>query len=124
MNRQRVAAETSPRATPEFYARLAQIGIPKRLSPMELDQVSGRISWPVLLRSETNQSVLSELERIFVNRAARGGLTAQEFLEANNLAQVLHTNLRSQITALPPQQFMQAFRFVESLAYEATLPPA
>jgi hypothetical protein len=65
-----------------------------------------------------------ELERLFAQRAINGQLSTDEFLRIDQLNRNMVAELQNQVTAVPPQEYVRAKRFVESLNYEATLRPA
>lgn len=121
--REQTAMERGPRHGPDFYTKLSRIEAPARLTPAQLDSISGRISWPILLRTDTNLAVRAELERLFVNRSVNGGMSAEEYLQVSRLTAILINDLQNSVAALPPQQYVVAKRFVQSLAFEASLPP-
>jgi hypothetical protein len=124
INRLRRAAELGPPPTYDSLVRMALAAAPQRLGQTELDTISGRITWPILLRSRANTATRAELETIFANRAVNGTISTEDYLEVVRLTQTMLEDLRSQIAVLPAQQYMVAVRFVESLAYEAGLTPA
>lgn len=123
INREMRAKERGRRGTYEDWVRYAQAGAPARLSPGELDHVSGRISWPVLLRSDKFANSRGELEKLFAFRAVSGQLSTDEFLRIDELTRGLADQLQTRVASLPPQEYVRAKRFVQSLSYEAMLPP-
>lgn len=124
INREMRAKERGRRGTYEDWVRYAQAGAPARLSPSELDHVSGRISWPVLLRADLFSNYRAELDKLFAFRAVTGQLSTDEFLRIDELTRGLVVELQSHIALMPAQEYMRAKRFVQSLNYEAMLPPA
>lgn len=122
MNNEYRAALEGPRPTEEDLIRYAQAGRPERLSPSELDTVSGRINWPVLLEDEKFRPHRQELERLFAYRANVGGLDRDGYLAINRLTDVMTQLLLTDIDDVPPQDYVKSKRFLESLAYEAQLP--
>lgn len=122
MNNQYRAALEGPRPTEEDLIRYAQAGRPERLSPSELDTVSGRINWPVLLEDEKFLPQRQELERLFAYRANVGGLDRDAYLAIDRLTDVMVQLLMTDIDDVPPQDYVKSKRFLESLAYEAQLP--
>ena len=123
LNRQTLEAETKRlRGTPEDWLRVAQAGKPKRLSPSELDIVSGEIRWPILLTARDYSGQRVALERAFTDRAYHGVMEAETFLKVLQLTEDLLSNLKTQVRSLPSDQYLAAKRFLESLAYEASQP--
>jgi hypothetical protein len=123
INRQYRMKERGRRGTFEDWVRYAQAGAPARLSPSELDHVSGRICWPVLLKADLFANYRGELEKLFAFRAVSGQLSTDEFLRIDELTRGLASELQARVALLPPQEYMRAKRFVQSLNYEAMMPP-
>jgi hypothetical protein len=123
LNRQAFEAETKRlRGTPEDWIRVAQAGKPKRLSPSELDIVTGEIHWPILLTAQGYSGRRVELEKAFADRAYHGVMAAETFLKVLQMTEDLLANLKAQVRSLPSGQYLAAKRFLESLAYEARQP--
>ena len=72
MNHESRAAQRGRPMTAADYHRLAQIGEPHRLTPSEIDVVTGQLSWPLLLQATEFAPYRSMLEEVFSNRAYRG----------------------------------------------------
>ncbi len=123
LNRQAFEADIKRlRGTPEDWLRVAQAGKPKRLSPSELDIVTGEIHWPILLTAQVYSGQRVELEKAFADRAYHGVMQAEIFLKVLQQTENLLSNLKSQVRNLPTEQYLVAKRFLESLAYEASQP--
>jgi hypothetical protein len=122
MNREYREAERGPRPTMEDAVRYAQAGKPKRLSPSELDAVTGGVSWPILLRDDRYSQGRAELERLFAQRAASGTIGAQDYLKIRETTDAMLEQLKGQVRDVPPSDYVAARRFLESLAYESRLP--
>ena len=122
MNRQYREAERGPRAGKEAWIRFAQIGKPQPLSPSELDSVTGEVNWPMLLKTDSFAQERAELERVFADRAKKGAVSASEFATVDKVTQKMLDDLKDQIRKLPPEQYITAKKFLESLAYEAGQP--
>jgi len=123
INRQAFEADIKHRrGNPEDWIRYAQAGKPKRLSPGELDIVTGEIRWPLLLTAQQYRPQRVELERAFSDRAYHGVMGADAFLKVLQLTDDLLANLKSRVRDLPSEQYVAAKRFLESLAYEASQP--
>jgi hypothetical protein len=122
-NRQQRDAEIKrQRGNAEDWVRYAQAGKPKPLSNHDLDAVTGEIRWPILLNSQDFAAQRAELEKLFANRAYHGVMNAEDYLTAVRLGDEMSAGLKSRIQDVPPQQYMVARRFLESLTYEAGLP--
>lgn len=121
-NRQARAAERGPRPTMEDLVRYAQAGKPKPLSPSELDTVTGKISWPMLLQSREHADGCAELQKIFADRATKGAIGPEEYMKVREVTDAMMADLNEQIKDVPPSQYVIAKRFLQSLAYEAGRP--
>jgi hypothetical protein len=104
------------------WARYAQVGKPKRLAASELDAVTGRIYWPVLLTAQNYKSQRVELEKVFAERAYQGVIGAETYLKTVQLTDELLADLQSRVRDLPADKYLAARRFLESLAFEAGQP--
>jgi hypothetical protein len=110
------------RASPEDWIRYAQSGRPQRLSPSELDTVTGEIHWPMLLTMPQFKAQRVEMEKAFADRAYHGVMGAEVFLRVLQVADDLLANLQSQIRNVPADKYLLAKRFLQSMVYEASQP--
>jgi hypothetical protein len=123
VNRQQRDAEIKrQRGNPADFARYAQAGKPKPLSNRELDAVTGEIHWPILLTAANYEPQRAALAKIFAARAYHGVLKSEDFLSAVRTIDDISAGLTARINEVPPQQFVEARRFLRSLAYEARMP--
>ncbi|HUT94613.1 MAG TPA: hypothetical protein VMY37_34475 [Thermoguttaceae bacterium] len=121
-NKEYRAQERGPRPSMESMVRYAQAGKPKRLSPSEVDSVTGKIAWPVLLQTDAYSAHRKELEQLFGKRAEHGVLGVDDQLQIRKTTTAMLAELKGQIRDVPQMDYIAARRFVESLAYEATAP--
>ena len=121
-NRQARAAERGERPTMEDMVRYAQAGKPKRLSPSEVDSVSGKIAWPVVLQGDQFASYRDDLEGLFAKRADHGALGLDDHMNVNKTTKAMLEELKGQVREVPQMDYIAAKRFVESLAYEGRTP--
>jgi hypothetical protein len=123
INRQARDAENKrERASPEDWIRFAQAGRPKLLSNSELDAVTGKIHWPLLLTAAEFNAQRAELEKLFADRAYHGMVTLEGLYKLNDLTDAMMSALKAQIRNVPAEQYLEARRFLDSLAYEGTQP--
>ncbi len=122
LSRQRREAKRGPRASYEDLARIARLGRPDRLSPGELDGLTGEISWPVLLRDGDFARDRAEVERVFAQRAESGTIETDDYLKVRQTVHEMRFGLKQRIQSLPAVDYIQAKRFLRSLAYEAQQP--
>jgi len=111
-NREYRALLRGPRPTLDDLKRYAAAGRPERLSPSELDSVTGDISWPILLRDDRYADYRARLEALFAERAASAQLSTSAY------------PLEKRVARVPQMDYIAAKRFIQSLAYEARQPSA
>lgn len=121
-NRKHREAERGPRPSMEKLVRYAQAGTPKRLSPGELDSVSGRIFWPRLLMTDAFADSREQLEPMFQEWARQGAANSEELARIQQATGQMTAELKAQIQTASSTDYLAARRFLESLAYEAQLP--
>ncbi len=115
-------ATSKPRPTSEQLFRLAKDATPKRLSPAELDPVSGKITWPQVLQTASFATYRESLDALFADRANAAGRVDFEQLQAiRKSIRDLQAELRGQIRDIPPQVFSSTNSFLRQLEYEAQL---
>lgn len=122
INREAREAAASPRATQEDLTRYAKENAPKRLSPSELDPLTGEIGWPPLLQSAAFARDRGKLEVVFSQRAKSGRFTPEQRTEVDQRTRSMHAELKKNLSAYPPQDYVQAKKFLEQLAYELYAP--
>ena len=99
------------------------MAVPKRLAATQLDPVTGRIYWPMLLQDPRYASYRQELDRLFVLReTSHGGIGYDTYMEIQKSIDALSAALQKNITEYPADQYIRAKNFVDSLGYEAKLP--
>jgi hypothetical protein len=118
-------AEDGRRMTSEEAWRYAQIGAPKRVTPYELDPVSGKIYWPVQLQSPQFADYRKQLEELFRQREVTHGSVGYDvFAKIQNTTTAFLDDLKKNIAAMPSGDYVKAKNFIESLAYESRFPAA
>jgi hypothetical protein len=114
------AAERGPRGTPEDWVRYAREAAPARLSPGQLDQVTGEIAWPRLLQAAGFKEGREELEHQFAIRADKGGsIGPNGYQQIQEVTNSMIAYLKKNIKSYPTNEYLDAKKFLESLAYEA-----
>jgi len=130
MNRDYRREMRGPTPSPEAFARWAREAAPERLKSVELDSITGRISWPTLLQGERYAPLRASLEQAFLERAEKHGAIGPETAlkisdDANAMLQILEDQLqesRVKNNPIPSYLYIDAKKFIESLAYEARFP--
>jgi hypothetical protein len=101
--------------------RLAQERMqPKRLSAEDFDVSRGRIDWPHILRQSQFESVVVEIDKLFVARnpdnSGDGSMTQ---LKIAKLCRDLHGLLKENLPGMTADQFIGAYEFIRSVDLEA-----
>lgn len=123
-NRDYRAAERGPRPTSEDFARMAAAGRPAKLSPSQLDTVTGEIAWPrVLTKPEFNDDK-KKLENLFAKRAQYNQSTWDDYTTIDNAIKKMRADLKAMVKEIPPTDYLAGQRFLDSLAYENRQPSA
>jgi len=108
-----------PRPASEDLARFAQAAKPDELSPRELDLKTGELSWPVLLESADFAGHRAELERLFAQVAADGDFDAAEHDRLARTTDAMLAELEGLVRDVKPMDYVEAKRFIESLACQS-----
>ena len=122
VNRAARALEAGPLPTMEQVVRYARMGLPPRLSSRELDQVTGDIAWPIVLKDETYGDDTAYIEKCFRERASSAGLSFQQFTMVDDAFASLKEALKENVAKYPSAPYGAARTFVDSLQYEFQLP--
>jgi multidrug efflux pump subunit AcrA (membrane-fusion protein) len=122
-NRQYRAAKNR-KPTMEQLVRFAQAGKPDRLSPSELDVVSGDISWPGPLETDAFSEHRKTLEALFAKRAESGTLGFDDQDQLRQVTSAILARLKQQLRdgKIRQMDYIGSKRFVESIAYEGRRP--
>src|SRR5262245_8144695 len=95
-------AEESPGLTTEDSWRYAQMRLPKRLTPMELDPVTGKIYWPTLLNDPRFDQQRKQLDQLFVQReTAHGSIGYDTYMQIKQSTDALLADLKTNISTFP-----------------------
>jgi hypothetical protein len=114
------AAERGPKGSSEDWVRFAREAAPNRLSPGELDYVTGGIAWPRLLRGDEFTQLREELEKLYAKRADVGGSIGPEtYRQIRDTTDAMMAQLKSNVKKYRANEYIDARKFIESLAFEA-----
>lgn len=127
-NRDYRRAERGPRPTAEDLERYAQAMKPTPLSPSELDMLTGRVNWPILLRADCFTPMRAEMEELLDRWAVANNLGqldrfgTNQHLAVRRAASQMEEVLRQEVRNLAPQDYTAAKRFLRSLEYQVLQP--
>lgn len=108
-----------PRSTPEQLAQIDRSRLPRRLNPSELDRTWGVIDWPAVLERPKFEKFRDQFNEIFAHRSdERFGVGSAIYSRTQALAHDMRASLDEQRDSMSQMEWIQAMRFIESLAYE------
>jgi len=112
--------ERGPRPAPEELARRARAGAPRALSANQMDPVSGALYWPVALQNGSFEAQRIVLDEYTAEWANYGGLNYADQVQVRENIDVMFDMLKSEITSIPPQYYVQCRTFLQSLLFATT----
>jgi hypothetical protein len=116
-------AERGPRPTQEDLVRYSQSRMPDRLSPSELDPLTGQISWPPVLRDDQYARYRDALEALYDQRSSAGGyLNTSQRAEVTQTTAYMKDELKKNINSYSSTEYLQAKNFIKGLEYELYAP--
>ncbi|HID78074.1 MAG TPA: hypothetical protein EYP56_19035 [Planctomycetaceae bacterium] len=123
LNRARRTAEQERRRerVQEWLAK-RQPYRPPRLSPTQLDWLTGELQWPAIFLDPAYAEPRETLDTLFRQRTAEGFLDAEAYAQAVEAGTALLEQLKSRISQYRPRDYITARRFVEAVIVEAGLP--
>jgi hypothetical protein len=119
-NRRVRAAERGPNPTPEQIAQIAKSGVPKPLTPSELDPVSGKLFWPGALQLDSFEAQRSQVDELFAVRARYGALSYTDQVKARTTINDMYKAIKAQVNNMPSPDYMLCRSFLGRLMYAAT----
>jgi hypothetical protein len=119
-NRAARQAESAPPPTMEQLSRIAKQGVPKQLSPSQIDHVRGQLKWPSALQQPAFEQQRREIDQLFEKRARYGGLNYADQNAVRQAVDAMSAQLREQIDNIPPQEYIACKNFLQSTLYSAT----
>ena len=118
VNAESRAAERPRPLSTEQYVRLARQQAPVRLSVSQFDPLSGTISWPGILQDNQYKAEREAIEKLFQERA-KG--TTSNSAKIDAAIQALADKLKPAAQTTSANEYIQAKKFVDSLANEAKM---
>ena len=115
------ALEGRPLTQEESY-RIAKARAPKRTLSNQLDPVTGKINWPIILRAAPYQSDLEQLDKMFAQRSVEGTLNGDQYAEVQKLHDDLVAILTANAKNYKDFNLIAAKNILDSLAFEARFP--
>jgi hypothetical protein len=106
----------------EDWPRLHAAMKPQGLTPTELDPVTGKLQWPMILRSQVFENQCAELQELFAKRAHYGALSYKDHKKVSDVANAMIADLQDNIREYSANNYLEAKGFLQKLAYESSLP--
>lgn len=123
--RQEQAAQREQARRDRVAARNARppqpANLPTRLLSQQLDPSTGQIQWPQPLLNDAFAEQRTALESLFAARV-HTGTTSDLSAAITDEVREMRDELRRQIRTMPTQDYMEARRFLDSLAHEGQVP--
>lgn len=114
----------SKRPSQETLLRYSQASTPERLNNYELSSLRGIIYWPEIFQRDEFLEYRIELDSLFVRRKVKqDGLERSLCYEAKLIINRMYKQLQDIMREMSPAEYIEARKFIESLSYEAQLPP-
>lgn len=110
-------AKRSPRLSHEQLVRIAADAAPRQVSSNEVNPVTGQVNWPELLRRDQFAEEREALEKLSLKHAHYGALGGDDLDNAGHLIEGMSAKLRSILTMVPAQRYMDAKNFLKSLMF-------
>jgi len=120
VNKQYQAAQRKPPPTQQQAIRMSKSRTPDRLSANKIDPLTGELAWPLGLRMDSLKDVRERLDALYAERADKGFLDPDEYVEVKKLTSAMTDELRKYSQQLGGNASIEARKFLESLAYEAS----
>jgi hypothetical protein len=95
-----------------------------RLSDEEVNQVTGRLHWPLLLQMEHFNRARKPVNEIFASRARAGQVNPDHYLPLCDWIKKVSDELTKHVDDYPEVDYAEAQDFLRRLLVEARLPSA
>ena len=107
----------------ERLAKLNAMMLPERLSTSQINDSTGGLVWPHVLRLDEYQAYRERLDTLFANRTPENSGDGSPFQrEVDVLIQDFKALLKANLKSLSTNQYTTAKAFLQTLDYEATFP--
>ncbi len=116
-NRAAQKAEAGPPPTMEEIARIAREGAPRPVTAQQMNPMTGQINWPAALQQDVFAPQRQDLEQIVTKQVKYGGLSFTDQMQARKTIETMFSELKTMITAMPPQDYTNSRSFLNSMIY-------
>ena len=98
----------------------ARAAAPRPLNASQYDRVSGELYWPAALMDENFLEQRVAVDECMARWARYGTLDYSEQAQVRQNIDAMYARLKSQITAMPPQEYVAGRSFLESVLFAST----
>ncbi len=117
INRRDYEANRIPRSSPEQLARMAREAAPKPLGPGEVNEVTGKVSWPPALQQDVFADERKRIESYLGSQSQMGYLSYGDQAQVRKLINDMAKELKSIIRMIPSADYESSKNFLKSLMY-------
>jgi hypothetical protein len=122
INKQWTEANKTPALTQEEAYRWAKALSPKRATSSQVDPVTGKILWPIILTSAAYNQPRNLLDSLFVSRATQGALNGDQFAQVQQAHDAILATMTANAKKYSDMDIIAAKNLIDSLVYEARFP--
>ena len=116
----RYVAEKREKTREYLYRRAQRVSEIPRLTPAELDPVTGQLTWPVVLRDEPFAEYREKLNKLFSQREiSLGAIGLGTYAEIQETIDQMTAELKKRIRSYPSSAYLEARNFLTRLSNEA-----
>lgn len=116
-------SKEGPPVSQEALAQRARQGVPARLSTEQFEPTFGTLFWPAAFDDSRFSADRTQLDRLMANRDAQAGVGSQHYRDVLETTDALKAELQTKIDDMSPTEYVQAKKFLNSVAYEARFVP-
>ena len=120
----RVLQKQQERPTVQDFVRYSKMDRPQRPESYQLEPVRGTIQWHPVFQQETFLEQRIQVDNVFAQRS-RSANTAQApiYGQVQSLVGQMREDLKGMIREMSAAEYLEARKFLDSLAYEAQFTP-
>lgn len=109
-----------PRPTADQLKAVAKAGLPDRLTPAQYQPRLGQLHWPAALEGERFTRHREALDILFAGRTTSdSGVSSPFYRDVKRLTDQMQGELKQEMGNLSQMEYMAAYKFLNSVAYEA-----
>jgi hypothetical protein len=122
INKRWTEANKLPPLTQEEAYRWAKELAPTRPNTSQLDPVTGKVMWPILLRDTPYQESCDQLDKLFAARATQGTFNYDQYAQVQQAHDDIVAAMTKNAARYKSSDIATAKNFIDGLNYEARFP--